>query len=127
MKHFRRLLKKKSAKKRVLVDYYRSNYYNGVVIAARITQVTRLFSLFTILSTNTGLISVTLIAVENKADNAIDCQITKHKTASFVCIDRLPNNKTQNSEFCLYIIDQIIKTAWLLEVESYKLYDCFRH
>ena len=49
-------------------------------------QVIRLFSLFTVLSNDIDLISVTLIAVEDKPDNAIDCQITKRKTASFVCI-----------------------------------------
>ena len=31
-----------------------------------------------------------------------------------------------NSEFWLYTIDQIIITAWLLQLESCKLYDCFR-
>ena len=40
-------------------------------------QLIRLFSLFTVLSNGIGLISVTLIAVENKADYAIDYQKTK--------------------------------------------------
>ena len=54
-----------------MVVYHRLNYYNGVVIAAKIIQIIRLFSSFTVLFTRIGSISVTLIAVANKADNAI--------------------------------------------------------
>ena len=49
-------------------------------------QVARLFSSFTVLSTGIGLIYVTLIVAENKADNAINYQRTRRDTASFCCI-----------------------------------------
>ena len=56
-------------------------------------QVTRLFLPVNVLSTNIGLIFVTLIAVENKADNTIDYQ----KTAG-----------VWKSEIWLHVGDQII-------------------
>ena len=46
-----------------------------------------LYSLFNALSMGMGLISVTLIPVENKADNAMDCQAKKKReTARFGCM-----------------------------------------
>ena len=96
---------------RILIVCYRSNCYNCVVIATRIMQVIRLFSSFAVLSTDIDLISVTLICVENKADNAIDCQ----------------KYKARNSEFWLYIIVQISITAWFLQLESCKLNEYLRH
>ena len=82
-----------------------------MVIGGRIIQIIRLFSSLTVLSTDIVLISVILNAAESNADNAIKNQKTRRELACLV----------------VYTIDQIIITSRLFELESCKLYDCFRY
>ena len=84
------------AKKRILTVRRRSNYYNCVVIGARVMQVVRLFSLFIVLSSGIGFISVTRSIAEIKGANAVNppkkqCAKTRiltvrHRSNNYNCV-----------------------------------------